>query len=423
MRKVLLQLTLLLSLLASGAVAAFIQNPIPPSSKRNFYRDVDGDGRMDRIDIRFLGGVSQKYIDDLFDSLTFDWIDTLGEPKHFVVKKSGFAPDSADRYLIHVDLKKIQKQFMPLTALSTMDYSSSIYGSSSLYLSDSTVFPLNLRDGMAPSIASVQLKSHRGKGVDSLKIRFTEMVTPMEGCSSLLEFKTEKDSAGRELPASVVRWDAWGTEALFEFDDKVLEKNRLYPRDSLRLLSKCIGDTSSNIVAGTEKFIQVSGFFPLEISIPSMSVEDENPVFGDVPIFQVVFENADDVVEDSLWQISMEVLGNEFENALREKLGLDEKEKINLKKLKFRFNVKIYTNLGTYVVGTQTEVKGDDSHFVSEPMRLSLRWNFMDSNHRRVGTGAYLANVLVFVEYEGKTVFRNDREQGFAVRVFGVKRR
>ena len=51
----------------------------------------------------------------------------------------------------------------------------------------------------------------------------------------------------------------------------------------------------------------------------------------------------------------------EFENALRETLKMDEKTSINMAKLKIRFDIRIYTNLGAYVVGTRADVAGDDS--------------------------------------------------------------
>lgn len=423
MRKVWIHFTLFLTLLFGGAFGAFIQSPIPPSSKQNYYRDVDGNGRLDRIDIKFLGLVSEKYIDDMLDSLAFDWIDSLGEPKHYVALKSDFSMDSTDRRLIHVNLDKRQQTFAPLTALATLDYSSSTFGSASLYLSDSTVFSLNMKDGMAPSIAYAHLRSRKGKGVDSLKIKFTEMVQPVDGCNVLLEYKVAKDTAVKELAASMVHWNLWGTEAVFEFNDEIPLDERLSPRDSLRLLKKCMTDSAANVTTDGIAFFPVKGFYPLDVSIPSLTIADNTPVSDDIPVFQTLFESAEEVSEDSLWELSMEAMGDEFDNALRENLGVGEKFKIDRHKLKIHFNVRIYTNLGSYVVGTQSEIMGDDDRFANTLSRIKLRWNYMDSNRRRVGTGAYLANILVTIEYDGKTVFRNDRDHGTSAFTFGVKRR
>jgi hypothetical protein len=56
------------------------------------------------------------------------------------------------------------------------------------------------------------------------------------------------------------------------------------------------------------------------------------------------------------------------------------------------------------------------------PKRLFLRWNLMDAHHRRVGSGAYLANVAVMIKYDGKTVYYSE-EEGITTQVFGVLRR
>ena len=46
----------------------------------------------------------------------------------------------------------------------------------------------------------------------------------------------------------------------------------------------------------------------------------------------------------------------------------------------------------------------------------------MDAHHRRVGSGAYLANVAVRIKYDGKTVYYSD-DEGISTQVFGVLRR
>ena len=101
---------------------------------------------------------------------------------------------------------------------------------------------------------------------------------------------------------------------------------------------------------------------------------------------------------------------------------MDEKTPVSLSKLKVRFDIRIYTNLGAYVVGTRADIAGNDERLGGKPTQLSLRWNFMDSHGRRVSTGVYIANVTAVVEYDGKAVFRNGTD-ATASYVFGVVRR
>ena len=78
-------------------VWAFVQDPIPPSNQQNFFMDEDEDGRMDHLQIRFLGVISQEYIDEKMDSLAVNWVDTLGGSIRIVVPKSEFTLDQDTR--------------------------------------------------------------------------------------------------------------------------------------------------------------------------------------------------------------------------------------------------------------------------------------------------------------------------------------
>ena len=118
MRKVWIKIVLAVALLCGGAFAAFIQSPIPPSSKQNFFRDTDGDGRMDRIVLRFLGAISQEYLEQMVDSLDFTWIDSTGLVSRYMIPASKMRVDSASVRQVLVDLD--QKDFEQLTTLSSI---------------------------------------------------------------------------------------------------------------------------------------------------------------------------------------------------------------------------------------------------------------------------------------------------------------
>ena len=417
-----LKYAFLLTLLCSGAFGAFIQSPIPPNSKQNYFRDADGDGRMDLVSLRFLGVISQEYLTTMIDSLVFDWLDSSGVKSRYVVRSAQMSLDPSNNRQVLVDLKAKQERFMPLTARDRKDYAGMNFGNATLYVADSIEYPLNIRDGMAPTISNAHLKSYRGKAPDTLTLNFTESVQLDEGCVSHFEFKGTKDSTVRLLSVNSMVWGHWKDQVTLQLPGDLTEKERLSTRDSIRFVGGCARDSLRNATTSQAKFFPVTGFYPFDVQFPVMAVEhgDENE---NAPVFQLVFESAEDSLRDSVWQVSMEVMGAEFENALREALGMDEKVFIDPSKVQFHCSVKIYTNLGSYVVGTKMDVKGDDPRFKYSPTRLGLRWNLMDGNRRRVATGAYLANIIVAVEYDGNIVFRTDRNLGAATRVFGVMRR
>lgn len=423
MRKFWGYIILSIALLWSGALAAFIQSPIPPSSKQNYFRDTDGDGRIDRIEVLFLGALSDEYLKRMVDSLDFTWIDSTGMIVRKVVLPENIRIDSLNVRRVLIDLD--QEQFDHLSTPSSIYLPAGSYGMVNLYLSDSTVFHVFMRDGMAPTITDANLKSYRGRRVDSLRVNFSEQTATVEGCDAILEFKKPKDSTVRFLPASSVEWSILASRALFTFDEDLALETRLSPGDSLRITKGCLKDTSGNVVSGTGKFVEVTGFYPFDLKTSNL-VEDDGTAFADdVPVFQLQFRLLEDVREETenVWDMSIDVLGSEFESALRSVLGMDMQEPVNHSKLKITYNVRIYTNLGAYVAGSSYVVKGDDERFRSKATRLSLRWNLMDAHHRRVSTGAYIANVIATIEYNGKVVFQSDAEASSVSRVFGVIRR
>lgn len=423
MRKFWGYIILSIALLWSGALAAFIQSPIPPSSKQNYFRDTDGDGRIDRIEVLFLGALSDEYLKRMVDSLDFTWIDSTGMIVRNVVLPENIRIDSLNVRRVLIDLD--QEQFDHLSTPSSIYLPAGSYGMVNLYLSDSTVFHVFMRDGMAPTITDANLKSYRGRRVDSLRVNFSEQTATVEGCDAILEFKKPKDSTVRFLPASSVEWTLLYSSALFTFDEDLTLDTRLAPGDSLRITKGCVKDTSGNVVPGTGKFVEVTGFYPFDLKTSNL-VEDDGTAFADdVPVFQLQFRPLEDVREETenVWDMSIDVLGSEFESALRSVLGMDMQESIDLTKLRITYNVRIYTNLGSYVAGSSHVVMGDDERFRSKATRLSLSWNLMDAHHRRVSTGAYIANVFATIEYNGKVVFQSDAEASSVSRVFGVIRR
>lgn len=423
MRKVWKIFLLAIALLSSGAFAAFIQSPIPPSSRQNFFRDVDGDGRMDRIVVRFLGVITQDYIKQMVDSLDYTWVDSTGLVLRDVVLPENMRIDSANVRQVLIDID--QRKFERLSTPTSIYMPAGSYGLVNLYLSDSTIFHVSMRDGMAPSIMDAHLKSYRGRRVDSLQVNFTEWTETMEGCDVILEFKKAKDSTVRFLPASSVEWTLLASRALFTFDENLNLDTRLAPGDSLRITSGCLKDTSGNVVPNASRFVEVNGFYPFDLKTSNLIEDDGTASAEDAPVFQLMFlpfEEVEDERETS-WNMTMEILGSDFEDALRNAEGLEAQEPIDPKKLKITYNVRIYTNLGSYVAGTSYVVQGDDPRFETTPTNLSLRWNLMDSHRRRVATGAYIANIFATIEYGGKVVYRSDADASSVSRVFGVTRR
>lgn len=407
-------IALTVALLAGSAVAAFIQSPIPPSSNENFFYDVDGDGRLDRMSIKFLGSIGRDYLDNMVDSLTFDWVDSSNALVHIKRFPADFVKDPAVNRRVYLNFRDVQQGFSKRTDVA--------YGNVHLYLKNGVVYPVNVKDGMRPVIKTALFKGNRSQSRDSLRITLTEEIVPEGSCANLFEFKSESRNDVAPLQAIESQWNETRTSVLFVLDGNGVQP--LTPRDSVRLVADCVKDSVGNVVNATSHFAYVNGFYPLEFETGSMVISSSAGGAVDAPIFQLQFRSVGDAVpNEQEWGVAMDLLTPEFFNAVRDALRFGENTPVDLSKLRMQYNVKVYTSLGEYVVGTSADFYGNDKRFEQEPKRLFLKWNLMDGNRRLVGTGAYIANVSVLVTYEGNVVYRSDFQRGSSSRIFGVKRR
>lgn len=400
-----------IALLASCVMAAFIQSPVPPSSRENFLYDPDKDGRLDLISIKFLGAVSREYLNAMVDSLTFDWIDSSGEVSHERCHVSDFELDRNAVRRVNVNLKSRQKNWLVQTDSRSL-------GNVRLFLKGGSVYSVHVQDRMAPVVQSAQLRSHLDESLnDTLNVLLSEPVSLKNECSDFLEFKSGSNVFS--LQAMDVQWNKENSSATV-----ILNAKSLMPRDSVRLRPECVFDLSGNRASDSAVFVYANGFYPLNFEIGSMAVSNEILNGANVPIFQLRFETAEEKFpNDEEWGVGMDLLTPEFNGAVKDALGMKSTAVLEPSKLRIQYNVKIYTNLGEYIVGTTSDVYGDDERFEGTAKRLFLKWNLMDAKHRRMGTGAYIANAAVVVTYDGTLVYRSDVRHGPAAKIFGVKRR
>lgn len=416
-----LNISLFALLLFFNGGFAFVQDPIPPSTRLNYFLDKDEDGRMDHLEIQFLGAISKEYVDEKLDSLTVDWLDSSGKIIHIVVPKEDFILDTLKLRKITIDLSRKQSLFYATTGLSTSDLFVASYGACELFLSDGTSYVISLKDGMAPAASSYRLTTRKNGGADTLKVSFTEKVKPNASCDAYLEFKSYMDSVVRVLYAPQVEWSPIYNEALFIFDQDSYAETRLTARDSVRLLFSCVRDSAGNKVSKNAKFGSIEGFFPFELS--KQNLVKSYDVSSKAPVFELLFEDVSaEVPNDTAWGYSIDVLGPEFEASVRNVLGMEPQDEFLKSKVQFIFNVRIYTNLGSFVANAKYKLFGNDSRFEGGAKKLFLRWNLMDLNKRRVSSGAYLSKSSVVILYDGKIVF-NSGNDGSSSQVFGVLRR
>ena len=94
-----LRMTFAMCALAGSASAGFIQSPIPPSLYNNYFRDADGDGKMDRIELYFLGNLTAENLAQTLDSLSYTWVDENGAVIRTVIPRGALVFDTVSARL------------------------------------------------------------------------------------------------------------------------------------------------------------------------------------------------------------------------------------------------------------------------------------------------------------------------------------
>lgn len=425
--------------LAGNASAGFIQSPIPPSLYNNYFRDADGDGKMDRIELYFLGSLTAENLAQTLDSLSYTWVDENGAIDRNVIPRSALAFDTASARRLFYDLPQTISVHKDLTEFDLSSYGP--YGAVELYHTDAGSVPdsvnVQMKDGMPPAIREVFLSmaQNGGKAEDTLTVSFTESVMEEQAGSALFECKSAADSNTKELSANILRWS----------NDRqtVILTGKNLAADSIRIRETALKDSAGNKTPANSAFHGVNATYPILIYTNTKAEMQTNDSLKKLPNFQWIFTSQGDTspTENELG-VAIDAGGPEAATAIRDALrrnraqqtkGLDLEEiSVDPSKLSFSMELRVFTNSGDYVTGTHGEIQCTDSRFsasgngmgncITNPKRLLLRWNFMASDRRLVGTGAYIAQFPVRVTYDGITLYRSDKSGKF-LQTWGVLRR
>ncbi|MFA6836799.1 MAG: hypothetical protein WCR04_10415 [Fibrobacteraceae bacterium] len=405
-------------MLPAFAIASFIQNPIPPSTEKNFFKDRNGDGKMDIVEWTFLGNLTKDYLDSAVDSLTFTWPDSNGNIRNFCIKGTELLIDSSSSRKLLLNLSKDNN----IQAKQTAIWGS--FGSSFIYYKGNSPIEIQMKDGMAPAIKRAYLKSSKGNGSDTLKVSFTEGVAEVQSSSDIFEYKSYNTQDMQPISGTSVLWNPENTEATIIWTSSTTS---VIPKDSLRILSYTLKDSSQNKVQSGSAFTKIEGTYPFEIRTNTLIEFSHSEAMQKKSIFERIFANpSDSLPQKENAGVAIDIGGEELATSIREALG-DSSIKIDPSKISILIDLRLYTNLGEYVTSIHTETQCSDARFpnfncLENAKTLFLKWNLMSNDRRIVGTGAYIAKIFAGITYNNTTIWRNDNETN-AVQVWGVHRK
>ncbi len=267
---------ILCGMLSAFGYSAFIQSPIPPSTSKNFFKDVDGDGKMDQVEIVFLGNLSREYLDSTVARLEIDWPDSNGISKTLSYPGAAIPFDSTHRNSIILDLSE-KKNIASKTVLGLSSQTARIY------FADSSQMPISMREKLSPIVESAYL-SHHATGKDSLKVRFSEPVFESTPNADFLEYK--HNGSIQTISATKVEWsEDHSTVRLIWNAGQGLP----LPRDSVRILAGAVHDSSQNSSLENSPFAKISGAYPFQIRTNSLAYVDDSKSRSNIPIFERIF--------------------------------------------------------------------------------------------------------------------------------------
>ncbi|MDR1758961.1 MAG: hypothetical protein LBR60_00360 [Fibrobacter sp.] len=387
---------------------AFIQTPIPPSSLKNYFRDTDGDSRMDEVQITFLGSLSPETLAEI-DSLTVSWVNSIGHPILFKALSHDLQIDPASAKTLLYRLPEPVNTLQGLTSLRSAQFPFS-YGKVHLYAAGGKPVEIQMQDAIPPAVLTAVLTSSETL-FDTLALFFTEGIseTPLSPCP--LEFKPFGEKTVHELCPGSLEWLS-ENHARLTIHRKV--SHSLHPGDSLRLLPQMFKDSLKNAAIAVTPFIAVTGTTPFLIHTVSKAEFTASAAHKSLPVFQFFVTPIDSEVPNiQEMGISLAVRGAALEKAIQNQI---KSAAIDPAKIKFSISFQAFTNLGGYAAQTHFDISCTDKRFSSQgkgdclrqAQKLFLRWNLMSAEKRAVATGIYIVKYSVAILYDGNVIFHRE---------------
>ena len=404
---------LLCGMLPAFGFSAFIQSPIPPSTSKNFFKDMNGDSQMDQVEIVFLGNLSREYLDSTVARLELNWKDRNGISQVLTFPGSELPFNASNVNSIVLDLSQNPNLYRN-TSLTEKSKTAKIV------FRDSSELPISMSEKLSPIVESAYL-AHHGSGKDSLRVRFSAPVSETSPNADFLEFKHAGDV--HTISAAQVEWDADRSSALLICD---AGQGFPLPRDSIRVLAGMLQDSLLNKSLATAPYAKIAGAYPFELQTNSLAMIRESDTLDHAPIFERVSADTSAKLPSSAEHgVALKIGGKDFREYVQE-FANSSTEKVLPSDISIHLSLRLYTTSGAYVTSVTSETSCSASHFLNgtcleNPQTFFLKWNLMANDRSIVATGAYLAKIFATIRYKDKVLWKSDSGKN-AAQIWGVKR-
>ena len=403
--------------------------------ERNGFYDSIGDGRMDSATVAFKEPITKKDLEEM--EVVLYWQDNKGNVLKIKpdLTDTNFVKLSKDGLVlsITVDSTKFDVRRM-LTYVDTagIDVDSLKYGfakvTKPVVQADGSIkmetYDCSMHDRMSPVISGtfLQPESFQKMEADVLTISFSEPVdrkslSDLAALSECFSFKV--DGRWISIPFSSMTWSEDGKSVKLHLENGVPLAERLNPADSIKFdFDKAkIVDLDGNGVSPYSQPTMVKGDPRVLMRSTSLASLDRAVLLADRAAFTERFVDADEPMDEEM----KKSLGILMDISFATVMGEDSSgvENMNLDKVGLSWELKVFTNLGSYVGGASNKLKCSDEVFeyncFEHAKKMYVRWNMRSSEGRKVGVGVYVAQFKINV-YGAKNSFKVERIYNWGIR-------
>lgn len=411
---------LLLCALAFCAGTGLVSRPIPPSLHGNALLDLDGDGTLDAIQLKFLGNLDSSILAEDLDSIVFPWVDSAGQSTLLTILGSQFTILAPDSRVAYYRFPNQSRFFSFLTSFDssrfTFDRNPQIH--SHLPDGNAIVMPLRLQDGMFPIVRKAELSIGKDyNSPDKLTLEFSEHIAGYPGVDlrKMLEIYRHSNNSQEVLTADKVTITD-SRHIVLEFSHSKHGVNRPNSQDSIRVLpgfldhptlGPCSPPLCSErpwkaVLASLDISLSTSSFGVIREDVfPKKNMELIARKFGSGSTSEtgagvyLDFGSAD--LLHSVRLVLKDRLYSQDSSVIAENIPIDNE------KIFMDLGVSLFSKFGEFVASAQYRISCSDSLFLGDcgqnPRQVFLRWNGLSQTGRKVASGAYISQVSLRIRY------------------------
>jgi len=378
---------------------------VPPlASDGNAFYDRDADGRMDSMSVRFATPITAGQLAGI--DFRFIWKNTEGfayelRPEDMTLGDDGLTVG----WSIDADSLGV----MPfLTSIDSRDYGYaaliSTFTINSVDFGDTVL--VKMADSMPPVLVSAFLRpeSSDEQTPDRLTLVFSEAIdgATLKSRDEYLEFLVDGVPMVFELDNPT--WSVDKKTLEVRLAEGIALANRPNPADSVKLhvvmsggiqdlVGNAVRDNARNVLLEGDPRVLVESVFLVGVDRDYLG-EDAN---GNPrkPVDEVFYPDGTPVA--AVEGASLGLLLDIGQSTIPSTTG-----ELDLSKIGMRWELKVYTNAGTYVAGSSNDIRCDDAAFsgncFENRRKIYLRWNMLADDGRKAGVGVYLTKIIIKVD-------------------------